>query len=244
MRKDEEFCKEQFDEFLRLKERLDICWTEGAEPPDYYLNIGNKRFAVEVTNLMEEVNIGGQEMSHLGFRSTILRFIKRVEEEARQNGILNGAYVVNFKPHDDFGKKKSKIKKEILDYIQETQNSPDAIRKHLLGQGRLSWYIKKDNNTKKYLTCGTFDAKWEGQAQTELCLLLEKVIKGKSRKLNRIKLPKILLILDRYVWLDEESWEQCYDKLSLTKKFHTVFRASKVNQNCILYSIEPSWLTH
>jgi hypothetical protein len=52
----EEFCRSRFDAYLQqrnVSERIE--WQEGPEPPDYYLAVGDQRFAVEVTTISEKL---------------------------------------------------------------------------------------------------------------------------------------------------------------------------------------------
>jgi hypothetical protein len=242
-REDEEICKEEFEAFLRSQGISNISWDNGDEPPDYYLNTAGVRYAVEVTNLMEQVETDGRQMSHLGFRHKVTRFVRNVERQARQEGILAGAYSLRCKPRDDFASQKRRIREQLLEYIRTTQGSVAPPARVLLGRGYSSWSVEKLQSESRFLIPSVSGAKWEVEAQNELCQLLQNVLLQKTEKLRSIDLPKILLILDRYVWLNINAWTKCRKELKGSEEFHTVFGVSRSGQSCMLHTIEKSWTT-
>ncbi len=87
MRADEEQCKNKFDAFLRQRYLDgDISWRCGDEPPDYYVRLRGDCYAVEVTNLFENIELGDETTSHLGFRTRVLAFLRQIEQKARPGG--------------------------------------------------------------------------------------------------------------------------------------------------------------
>lgn len=243
MRRDEEFCKNAYDTFLRLQyQSNDIVWSDGDEPPDYYLNLCGVKFAVEVTSVLEKATLGNKNIDHLEIDKSIKSFIEDIQKDAIAKGFLNGAYIVRYKPLMDFGKQKQFISTRIKDYLQRTQNVSAAPAEDIVGKGHLGWYIWKVHSNKSYLTGTTEDAKWEGEAIDALCKLLNKALETKAKKLERISLPKILLLHDRFVWIDANQWRQYAAKLDCLDNFHTIFLVSEKSKNSILHSVETSWL--
>lgn len=243
MRKDEEHCKNAFDEFLKTHyQDSDIAWQAGNEPPDYHLTLCGTKYAVEVTSLFQEIKLGDRTSSHLGFREAVLDFLKGIEQEARQKGILNGAYVVSYKPLNDFGKQKKSISNNIVAYLQATQSVSSAPAEKIVGNGHHAWDIEKYHSEKQYLTGTTFDVKHEHEAVDELRVLLDKVLNDKVQKLAAISYPKILLVTDRYPWVERGDWNSCLPNSKLINEFHTIFLVSHDRGNSILYSKENRWL--
>ncbi len=243
MREDEECCKNAFDTFLRLHYAdNNIVWSDGDEPPDYYLELCGSKFAVEVTSVLEKATLGNKNIDHLEIDISIKRFIEDIQKDAIAEGLLKGAYIVRYKPLSDFSKQKQVIITRIKDYLQRTQNVSAAPAEDIVGQGHLRWYIWKVHSEKSYLTRTTGDAKWEGEAANELCDLLNKALETKVKKLGTISLPKILLLHDRFAWIDTGEWRQYLTKLSYVDNFHTIFLVSEKSDNSILNSIESSWL--
>ncbi len=243
MREYEERCKNAFDTFLRLRYTVNnIVWSGGDEPPDYYLELSGTKFAVEVTSVLEKAMLGNKNVDHLEIDKSIKRFIDDIQKDAIAEGFLNGAYIVRYKPLRDFGKKKQAISTRIKDYLQRTKNVSLAPAEDIVGKGQLRWYIWKAHSKKSYITRTTGDAKWEGEAANELCNLLNSALETKAKKLETISLPIILLLHDRFAWIDADKWRQYLTKLSYVDGFHTIFLVSEKSSNSILHSIESSWL--
>lgn len=243
MREDEEHCKNAFDTFLKQRyQGGDITWVCGDEPPDYFLQLRDNKYAVEITSVLEKAALGNKIRDHLEIDKSIKRLIEDIQKDAIEKGILNGAYIVRYKPIRDFGKQKQGISTRITDYLKRTKNVSSPQAKDIAGEGHLRWYIRKLHSEKSYLNGTTDDAKWEAEAEDELCNLLNKVLERKVKKLKTISLPKILLLYDRFVWIDADGWRQYLAKLSYVDNFHTIFLVSDKSSNSILHSIESSWL--
>jgi len=129
-----------------------------------------------------------------------------------------------------------------MDYIRSTQNVPSAPEKVIVDKGYRSWRIGKYHCKKNYITGETSDAKWHKQAVNELCILLNQTLVKKAKKLALISYPKILLIRDRYPWLERNDWKECLPNLDSIDEFHTIFIVSNNRSNWILNSTKRSWL--
>lgn len=243
MREDEEYCKKAFTAFLESHYSGNIAWADGGDPPDYYLELCGKKFAVEVTSIFEEITLGSVNKSHIGIDIPIKRFIEDIQEDAIRGGFLSGAYIVRYEPLKDFGKQKQAISMRIKNYLQRTQSVSAAPVEDIFVEGHTRWYISKIHSEKNYITRITSDAKWEGETVGELCTLLNKALETKTKKLENVLLPKILLLSDRFAWIDADQWRQYLPKLSHVENFHTIFLVSKKSNNSILCSIESSWLS-
>lgn len=243
MRQDEERCKNAFDRFLGLRyQSNDISWSDGDEPPDYYLDLCGARYVVEVTSILEKTTLNHKNIDHIKIDNSIKRFIEEIQKDATEKGILKGAYIVRYKPIGDFGEKQQAIASRIKDYLQHTQNASSALAEDIAGEGHLRWYIYKLQSDKSYLSRTTGDAKWKGEAEDELCNLLNTALEAKIKKLKTISLPKILLLHDRFVWIDADEWRHQMAKLGYVDKFHTIFLVSEKSSSSILHSIESTWL--
>jgi hypothetical protein len=93
----EEFCKAQFTTFLTTaSSQTSIIWDEGANPPDYDLTIDGVKYAVEVTALMERIQVGSITLPESGIIDSLWSLVDEIEATAQKQNILTGSYVVGF----------------------------------------------------------------------------------------------------------------------------------------------------
>jgi hypothetical protein len=243
MREDEEKCKNAFDLFLRqFYENETTKWEDGDDPPDYVLQLKGRKYAVEVTSLLEKAIIGDKSIDHIEIDKSVMEFIDSIKVEATNKRVLQGAYSVSYKPIEKFGKNKQVIAARIWDYLLRTKYESSSPRECIFGEGHNEWYIQKYHSSRNYLSRTTTDAKWGGESVDELCNSLNKTLERKVKKLEAISLPKILLIHDRFAWIDAKNWIKYLGRINNIEKFHTIFLVSIKDGNLILYSIEGSWL--
>jgi len=252
-REDEEFCRMQFDTFVRSAiPPPEIGWTEVEqrdEPPDYYLYLDDARFAVEVTTLLEKVAVGTNSPLPPAVIAKILRrFVKGVESTAKAEGCLHGDYLVAFPtPIDDFSRVRREISANLLDYIRATahleRSDMTIVFEQIIPQNRPQQCgIQKVGGRRDRVAAGTpFWFKWEGDAAGDLCGLLKKLLDTKIGKLRAVAPPKILLIRDVYMFADRAMYEMCKARISSLTSFHTVFIVQGSRGGFVLHSQRRDW---
>ena len=122
-RKDEEEAKDCFKSYLLDRFNLKTNWEDGPKnkAPDYYMQLGDTRFAVEVTTLSSK---------DLDYRHSLKKLAKDIEKKTQQQGILKGCYAIEFShKFTDFKKDRKLIQKKALKYIKTTKSLPKA-REH------------------------------------------------------------------------------------------------------------------
>ena len=253
-REDEEFCRARFDLFLRhFVAASDIVWAEvekSKEPPDYVLTLENSQYAVEVTDIMEKVSVGSKSpQSH----AAISRFLQKkiaseVEAIAKTSGYLRGEYLVSFStPIGNLSLVWNEIQKELLEYIRNTGSLDEApmkivFERHLPEQRPQQCGIRKVSSKKdRIFSGGPVWAKWEGESEISLCNLLIESMKTKDDKLKEITLPKILLLLDEFVFADVETYDKCVSRSLPLHPFYTVFVVQDNKRGFVLYSENSNW---
>jgi hypothetical protein len=250
-RADEESCKTQFDAFLRkFFAPSEVIWKEVAqqdEPPDYYLLLGNTQFAVEVTTLVEKVLVGSaSSLPHAVISKILQDFVDEVEATAQAEDCLHGDYLVSF-PIDDFAAIRGEIQKGLLDYIRGTDSWERAplkiVFERITPQQRPQQcgIQKVGNKLDRVISGGPVWVKWEGDATIDLCGLLNESLTTKVDKLRDIAAPKILLLLDEYVFADPEMYGKCIPQISSLSSFHTVFVVQGNKRGFVLYSQHSDW---
>jgi len=252
-RADEELCKTQFETFLRgFFAPAEMNWMEVDqlyEPPDYYLLLAGARFAVEVTTLLERVLVGdGSLLPHAVISRILQDFVENVETTARAEGCLHGDYLVAFlTPIDNFANFRDEIQRRLLDYIRSTsslERSPlEIVFERIVPQQRPQQcgIQKVGSKLDRVVSGGPVWAKWEGDAAVDLCGLLNQSLDTKVDKLRDITVPKILLLLDKYMFADQEMYEKCMPRTSSLGSFHTVFVVQGNERGFIFYSQRSDW---
>ena len=244
----EEFCKSKFDAFLiKLFASSKVVWQDVAqkdEPPDYYLYLDKSKFAVEVTTLMEKVEVGTATLPEVAIIDSLWRFVDEVELIARNKRCLQGTYIVSFsQPIDDFGIVRDRIQDDLLDYIQATRFFRIIDAEAVFKQGRQQCAIQKlHNESDKITKAGPARSKWEGEAATDICHLLEERLTDKNYKLRNIVYPRILLLYDSYRFAASQMYKDCIPQLSSLASFHTVFVVQGDERSFVLYSQDSGWL--
>jgi hypothetical protein len=246
----EEFCKDSFDKFLaNLLPDSVMLWHEVEqrdEPPEFYLVVDGTKYAVEVTQLMQKVNVGTKKPLPVGtIRDLLQEFVAdEIESVARDNDYLHGAYLVSFsKPIDNFANVKTMIQGELLTYIQSTQGLSNAPRKVVYKSAGQKCEIKKIHDREnKVMMGGPTILKWEGEALADVRQLLDSSLGEKEYKLRNISSPKVLLLHDKYHFADVEAYKSCISSITSLASFHTVFFVESNGKGLVLYSQNPKWI--
>jgi hypothetical protein len=211
--------------------------------------LGSARFAVEVTTLLEKVLVGnGLPLPHAVISKILQDFVENVETTARAEGCLHGDYLVAFPtPIDNFADVRGEIQGRLLDYIRSTgslERSPleivfeGIVPQQTPQQCRIQ---KVGNKLDRVVSGGPVWAKWEGDATVDLCGLLNQSLDTKVDKLRDITAPRILLLLDEYMFADQEMYEKCIPRISSLGSFHTVFVVQGNERGFVFYSQRSDW---
>ena len=221
-RADEEYCKTTFSAFLaRHVAGSQVLWSEvpqNQEPPDYYLTINGKRYAVEVTSLIDDVVIGESvRMSSVGARKSLVSLCEDIKRNLVERGLLSGAYVMTLQPIEGLRALRPPIETGVIEYVQRTRFEETAPREVLVKKGRARIAIQKHHNQSHQLYWMiSGGAKWEGQMRDDIARLLEGALHDKRRKLKDVETPTILLLLDRYHHGATAMWSAAADGADFT----------------------------
>jgi hypothetical protein len=242
----EQFCQSKFDEFLKsLKESSAIYWEKGDDPPDYYLYLDGVKFAVEVTRLMSKVGVGANKPLPLVIIIDLLKqIVVDVEREAKRDDYLQGTYLVYFsKPIENLASNRSVLQSGLLKYIRDTQNLGNALPQMIYKKDRQTCQIRKqDLNEDKVVMGGPNESKWDSEIIVEMCQLLVDRLIEKQRLLRNIVYPKILLLHDKYPFVDPARYKECMLTNSMLASFHTLFVIQGDGDFFVPYSENRVWL--
>lgn len=227
--KSEIICQGSFDEYLTSRFTSSIIeWSDGDEPPDYNLTLDGKRFAAEVTALIEQIKLGSEEVSIDTISKSLWRMVDEVEREATIRGALSGCYIIYLlEPIEKLSKRKNLISQRILDYVVATKTDESFPQKVLLRQGGIARIAiaKRASQPSLIAPIESIDDSdgWEGDLRATACKLLQTAITVKSQKMSHLALPKILLLLNHFPLVDFDYYSACVPEVTGLNTFSAVF---------------------
>jgi hypothetical protein len=240
-RKEEDYCKTAFDDYLRHRLGvLDGVWE--AEPngettaPDFCLRHGGRTYAVEVTTLMTQFQqAAGGRISDQGIWKMTGDLAERAEQEATARGLLRGVYVLTVDgPYDTFPQAKREIQEHLLRFIAETRETDQmemGLTPFQTSSGQ-RYFLQKTGtheNLVEITMCGD-GGEWDWRVVDELYFLVEDAITSKARKLQGVQVPWVLLLLDRHHGATPKEYVKVRDRLAGDEgkglplsRFHSVY---------------------
>jgi len=241
--------KELFHNFLKSKlENFDAKWERHPrgkyKPPDFKLILGNKEYAVEVTET--KVILKGQ-IEEKTFRSSRERFVNEVQEEVNKLGILRGLYYVFFlMPWTiQLNKYKKKIKKQLVKYIEDTKNNESAEEIDIKVNYRTVCQIFKTNNDLDKVFVSFADGVWpeSQEMQDFICGLLQYAVCEKERLLKKesVPPPRILILYSSYPHATTKMYKNCLPNLNNINYFHSIFIIMPDRDDFLLYTCDEEW---
>jgi hypothetical protein len=252
-RDDEEVCRSAFNRFLlEWFDPGSIQWEEVTrDPPDFHLDIEGRRFAVEVTQVMEGLELDSRSVSSLGVTVFLQRLVEEVEGSAVEGGFLRGAYVLECsEPLDSYAhlkRKRGSLVDRLVEYIQATQTAKSAPREVVFQRSSCWVAITKVHSASTEIRLLETGAMFGDGIAAQLCKLVERQVAEKAKKLSDIAHPKILLLYDAYGFHsygfgDSEARETCVSRLApVLETFHTVFWVRDEDNGLVLYSKDETW---
>jgi hypothetical protein len=248
-RDDEEFCRKAFSAYLSsVSPSLSQVWAaieQSEEPPDYELNLGGTDYAVEVTTLMEKVQVGNLHLPPIGITNSLWSIVRKIEQHAIDQGKLHGAYYVCFLHSiPNLAAIQEALEKFLFDYFEKTFAKDRAEQAELRIGFQHICFVAKVFNSETFVNIGgPVFAKWEGESSLPICSILQEAIEDKSRKLRMIDQPKILLLLDMYSFASNSAIKECVSVLSGLDAFHSIFITKPSGNHLMLKSENPVWMS-
>jgi len=242
----EEISKEEFHRIIQeLFPESSIVWKDvpqSEEPPDWYLTIEKERYAVEATTIVDLLQFpSDKNVSVLGIVNSLNSFIKRIDESAREQGILLGTYSIILHPIPNFHLHRKKITNDLLNYIRDTKDVLSAPEYTIdYGKGK-KISIKKGNFNLDRVVGGTTMSKREGDIRIDLVRIVANTLAIKSDKLQGIPEPKILLLLDQYQYSFMVDWSSVIPLCPERMNFCCIFYVRPNDNSIILWANSPKW---
>lgn len=224
-----------------------IEYDRGQDPPDFWCKIKAKKYAVEVTRIVNKLDkIPGRSGSidSAMYRDWLQKLAEKIEKKAKEALCLRGAYVLSIIHTPNIPRKDQDVVSEAVEYICKTKTLPNEPEKTLLRDQGGKINIIKLNNNKDYVTHGSILAKSEGKIKLDLNTYLEHSISDKIKKLISPSIPKydgtVLLIYDQYKFVDYEEFPKT---VKFMEFFHSVFLVLDLRRKrgFFLYTKDETW---
>ncbi len=220
-----------------------IKWTESEDPhPDWYLSINSDEYWVEATTIVPIVRHGRNLILEPSLSASIHDFVDRIESQAKAAGILHGGYVLACGPMPRRGGFRDKIAAAAIQYIDDTSQLDRAQPLVLDDSGEYRIEIQKLSNFRDYLV-EMVDLSFVSEAQTnqDFAAQLHQMISRKARKYAHHTVPTVLLLLDGFHIVDEDTWLAAAKEVDELEKFEAVFRIKPANSPLLLFSQSNLW---
>jgi len=238
MKKDKELARECFDHYLEESLHLHARWSAGEKPPDYYLEVGSHRLAVQVGVLDGWPATDGprwfhQEWGPSGDTYTDQAVVENIQTAAVDRA-MRGSYWISFgESFPDFkGVYQEQLAEEALQYIEDTQRSPAPPRHSICARGvevcRIGkWPTKADSFQLVELPLLSYIVD-RGQRVPEAFKVLKEAVSTAQRQLSqlplgRLRMPTLLLLLDRWPHGGDSIYKACMGVLELPDRPDWIF---------------------
>jgi hypothetical protein len=245
MRDDEEFAKEAFGRFLSRAGGASAQWQDGPDPPDYFLTWGASRFAVEVTQVMEQLDLGAKPLPYRGMARALKSFTERLQAKAKEAGVLHGTYMLDLSPIPNLASHEAILTDQILRFLASPPAPGHASWTPLLQgvDGPIVQIMKlSDAGAVICEIVGGSGAKWGRQIVEESSGLILGALGVKADRLKEVPGAHILLLIDEYHYAPGEYWQAVVAAAGvLQSRFHTIARIHGEYECQVLHSIEPTW---
>ncbi len=254
-RRREEFCKEVFDGYLI--EKLGVkstSWTRvarGQDPPDYHLEIGTDRYAVEVTStkVLHTITPGEIKFDEETYETSIRKLVEELESKTKDEAILSGLYIVIFyNPFSNkrFSRIRKTILKDLLSFIKATQSFPATSLKTVHHNNKKVCSIfKLQGYPNKIYEVFQYVARTESPEFFKYVTeIINYAVSQKRQKLEQkgVNSPTILLLLNTYGLADPLIYRKCINHVANIKFFHSIFLVMGDASGSFLYSRNREWL--
>ncbi|MBN1943081.1 MAG: hypothetical protein JW849_07280 [Phycisphaerae bacterium] len=212
---------------------------EKNDPPDFWVYVDNRRYAVEITSIVTEQ----------AYLATCRAFKDAVEDFAKNHSDLKGSYVLQIKRKPQLPHRESRewhaLVIEAATFIQKTVSN-ESIEEFPVLKGRQGCLsIRKVDTEGATVGFVLTEGKWQGDIRKDLQELMQKAVEIKRSKLEKKGIPDqcpeiILALYDAYGFGKLDDAQYALLQTIGYKWFHSVFWATSfTNRNNELYPDSP-----
>jgi hypothetical protein len=231
----EEFCRGEFDRWLKHHTGAIPEWKPGDEPPDFWLTLNDVKYAVEVTRIVCQDDRKDW--------ASLRKLAKEVSEMARNAGELSGTYLVTFEGRvAQMSKVRRSIKDRLLHYIRQTTSVETQSGQAIEVDGAVLCTISKLHNRGAALCpAGGVHNKaiLVSDAQTKLRQLLQDSFTAKCKIPGKTDCPTVLILYDLVGLFDKDKFIECVEQIPETKLFHTIYVVEDIGAGYVAHEGQP-----
>jgi hypothetical protein len=244
--KTEVIARNRFESWVRSHQpNAQLVWqfepNGHTTPPDFLLTFNVRDFAVEVAVIMRYVQVDGKPRSDHGLFASLSSFLKDIERECLNLGILRGVYLVGSEEAiQEFPRKRSKLRAELVGFIKNTQFEQTTPPQVLLIEGMKACTVSKLGDKNSYIGLSQSYGGWKPEVAPEICRVLRDEVDDKCRKLANIPKPHILILVDEFPLASPYVWFDCLVNYLPAHGFHTIFVVTEKQDYAIL-TVEQGW---
>lgn len=244
MRDDERQAFRSLDKLLRLAGERPR-WSPGTEPPDLWLRLHGRRFAVEITQVQREIHRGSYRGSESHVDAALTAFLRRVTERAFADDIIRGCYSVRMAPVEHFRSVSAIIQERLRSFFVESRSASTTDEVHIWGRAWGARWTARKVDARDAIVFPHIDfygiPPWRGDVYAILADRIAERLARKTAKLAHIATPKILVLVDAMYQPDDDQWAQALSELA-PARWHTIVRTGGSNRARIFRSAETRWL--
>lgn len=232
----EEFCKRHFDAWL---ERNRPCskrnWNKGFDPPDFFLDMDDVRYAVEVSRIMDE--------ERLTASISLERMVDDIESKLLADGSISGLYVVDAEEALQHGARyRRELQKRIISFVEETKNVPRVTNDFIEIEGRRVARIEKHSISGANLYCnGIGTGGWVAEISHEYEKSAGDIIRRKASGLREND-QSILLLQDALGPFHPRILQNVIRSIPESAAFEAVYVIRTDDAGEVIWS-SPTWRT-
>ena len=234
LKKQEEFCRDEFDRWLKGQyPKVSVSWKDGFEPPDFWLILNDQEYAVEITRLVDERD--------RRVTASLWHIVDNAEVKAREANNFFGTYVVRFTgPIKTFKNWRNTLKDKIFEYVRQTVLLQTHSGENIVVNDQTLCHIQKLDPGGATIGCTgpNNGGGWEEDIRRDLRVLLKEAFSKKTKKLNKINHPKVLVLYDLYWFAKRNIFIECVQSADQINQFHTVYVVQDKNRSYVAYQAQ------
>lgn len=214
-------------------------WSEGGNPPDAYLNIGNDNIAVEISTLTQNVtDHSGGSKPRLSEDSTAIRLCNELDEQLN-NHVPAGRTVLLIlsAPITSARKLKPKLAEEIMALVESAGETDVTVEREILGNKITIHHLPEDRPSGKKIVGAVQNNNSDADILANAKAILADRIVVKAQKCNPLisSGPVWLALFNDYWLADIDTYRQAMAQISYEHPFERILIISGNRSVTVLY---------